>query len=170
MVMRILAEHYYQSALERIEQARFLYDQGASYALAMYVAGVAVECLLRAFKRLRDPEFDERHDLLRLFQASGMLDLDPVELQTRGLSRTQAEGLIKDLRGAVNDVYSLWANDFRYASEARLRAHLKRVRPVRKTKGDRLKAEARRQYNAASKFINRGVLLWDASVRGTRGS
>jgi hypothetical protein len=57
------SEHYVQVALERMEQAWMLSKQGEgrSYALAMYVAGVAVECMLRAFKISRDPTFDEKH-------------------------------------------------------------------------------------------------------------
>jgi hypothetical protein len=62
-------EHYFQTAAQRIRQAQHLYHEGASFALAIYVGGVAVECLLRAFKGRRDPTFDERHNLLRLFAA-----------------------------------------------------------------------------------------------------
>jgi hypothetical protein len=74
--MRFRAEHYYEAALQRIEQATILFEAGTSYALAMYVAGLAVECKLRAFKLRRDSTFDERHDLLLLFRTSGMFEAD----------------------------------------------------------------------------------------------
>src|SRR5260370_42099980 len=64
-------EHYFQTATQRMRQAQYLYQEGSSFALAIYVGGVAVECLLRAFKGLRNPTFDEKHDLLRLFAAKG---------------------------------------------------------------------------------------------------
>ena len=41
--MDFRAEEYYQASLERIEQARRLYEAGNSYALAMYCAGLSVE-------------------------------------------------------------------------------------------------------------------------------
>jgi hypothetical protein len=61
-------EHYFQTATQRMRQAQYLYNEGSSFALAIYVGGVAVECLLRAFKGRRDPTFDERHDLLNSAQ------------------------------------------------------------------------------------------------------
>jgi HEPN domain-containing protein len=163
MTMRFTSEHYYRTALERMEQARLLYNQGRSYALAMYVSGVAAECILRAFKLLRDPEFDERHDLLRLFKASGMISFDPAVLRARGLTKQQSETFRGELRSAVNEAYILWANDYRFASEVRLRVHLRRISSARGVKGDLLKAEALRLYNAAHKFVEIGILLWRAS-------
>lgn len=58
-------EHYFQTATQRMRQAQHLYHEGASFALAIYVGGVAVECLLRAFKGRRDPAFDEKHGIVQ---------------------------------------------------------------------------------------------------------
>lgn len=52
-------EHYFQAAIQRMKQANHLYQEGRSFALSIYVGGVAVECMLRAFKMLRDPSFDD---------------------------------------------------------------------------------------------------------------
>ena len=41
-------EHYFQTATERMRQSQHLYEEGASFALAIYVGGLAVECLRRA--------------------------------------------------------------------------------------------------------------------------
>ena len=76
-------EHYFRAAIQRMRQARYLYKEGRSFALSIYVGGVAVECMLRAFKLLRDRSFDERHNLLRLFAASGMLRVDRERLCAR---------------------------------------------------------------------------------------
>jgi len=153
-------EDYYVAALERMKQAWGLYREDASYALAMYVAGVAVECMLRAFKMRKDPAYDEKHDLRRLFRASGMIQVDPRDLISQGLSEKQADQYIRDLQASLNEIYSLWSNDFRYASENRLRSRLKSLKLDRGLRGDFLKANARKLLNSAQSFIDKGVLQW----------
>src|SRR5271156_5032883 len=108
-----------------MRQAHYLYQEGSSFALAIYVGGVAVECLLRAFKSRRDPNFDEKHNLLRLFAASGMLRVDLDKLRAKNWTEAQINFHLRTLRVAVNDVVKLWANNYRFASEERLRSHLK---------------------------------------------
>ncbi len=86
--MDFTPEHYYRAALERMSQAQNLYRQGAgNYALAMYAAGLAVECMLRAFILRRGPaEFQARHDVLLLARESGMLNVDRERLKEQGLT------------------------------------------------------------------------------------
>ncbi|HBI44654.1 MAG TPA: hypothetical protein DDY78_17655 [Planctomycetales bacterium] len=153
-------EHYFQAALQRMEQARHLYDRGNSFALSIYLGGLAVECMLRAFKLRRDPSFDERHNLLRLFSASGMLRVDYGKLRDKGFTDTQIDKHLHNLRVALNAIAVLWANNYRYASEERLLSHLKRTTDYRKTKGDYLKARAREFLNSAQTFITGGVTHW----------
>ena len=50
-----------------------MYQQKESFALSMYTAGLAVECLLRAFRWKKDKSFEGRHDLEDLLKASGLL-------------------------------------------------------------------------------------------------
>jgi hypothetical protein len=156
-------EHYFRAAIQRMEQARYLYQEGRSFALSIYVGGVAVECLLRAFKLLRNPSFDERHNLLRLFSASGMLRVDYETLRAKGLTEAEIDSHLAGLQNAVNAVSDLWANNYRYASEERLLAHLKRLTGFQKIKGDYLKAQARKFLAAAQSFINKGTLQWPYS-------
>jgi len=153
-------EHYFTSALQRMRQARYLYREGASFALAIYVGGVAVEALLRAFKGRRNPTFDEKHHLLRLFAASGMLHIDPVHLREKQWSEDQIEGHRRGLRTAVNEIYRIWANNYRFAAEDRLRSHLKKLTGYQKIKGDYLKEQARLFLNSAQQFVDKGVMLW----------
>jgi hypothetical protein len=154
-------EHYFQTATQRIRQAQHLYNEGASFALAIYVGGVAVECLLRAFKGRRDPTFDEKHNLLRLFAASGMLRVDYEKLRTKGWSDAQIDAHLRTLQVAVNDVIRLWANNYRFASEERLRSHLKQFTGYqKKIKGDYQKEQARRFLSSAQKFMDKGVVQW----------
>jgi hypothetical protein len=155
--------HYFRAAVQRMEQARYLYQEGRSFALSIYVGGVAVECMLRAFKLLRDPSFDERHNLLRLFSASGMLRVDKETLRAKGLTDAEIDGHLRGLQTTVNAVSALWANNYRYASEERLLAHLKRITGFQKIKGDYLKDRARKFLGAAQSFITKGTLQWPSS-------
>jgi len=54
----------------------------------------------------------------------------------------------------------MWANNYRFASEERLRSHLKRITSYQKVKGDYLKEQSRRFLNTAQTFIDKGVVLW----------
>jgi len=71
--MRSLAENYYKAAFERIEDANLLH-KAEHYPFAMYASGLAVECLLRAFRVLVDPTIDARHDLLMLWKKTALAD------------------------------------------------------------------------------------------------
>ncbi len=153
-------EHYFQAATQRMRQAHVLYEEGHSFALAIYVGGVAVECMLRAFKGRRDPTFDEKHDLLRLFAASGMLRIDYEKFRAKGWLDAQIEAHLGILRVAIIEVVDLWANNYRYASEERLLAHIKKRTRYQKVKGDYLKKQARRFLDAAQRFIQKGVVQW----------
>src|SRR5260221_1555527 len=108
--MEFPPDHYFQTATQRMRQALHLYQEGASFALAIYVGGVAVECLLRAFKGRRNPIFDEKHDLLRLFAASGMLHVDRDKLRANQWTENQIDGHLRTLQVAVNEIHRLWAN------------------------------------------------------------
>ncbi|HVC97993.1 MAG TPA: hypothetical protein VND64_30255 [Pirellulales bacterium] len=158
--MEFPPEHYFQTATQRMRQAHYAYQEGSSYALAIYVGGVAVECLLRAFKGRHDPTFDERHDLLRLFAASGMLRLDRDKLRAIDWTDARIDEHLRTLQVAVNEIYKLWANNYRFASEERLRAHMKKSTGYQRIRGDYLKEQARRFLNSAQMFIDKGVVQW----------
>jgi hypothetical protein len=153
-------EHYFETATQRMRQAHFLYEEDLSFALAIYVGGVAVECLLRAFKGRRDPTFDEKHHLLRLFAASGMLRIDRNKLRAKNWTEAQIDDHLRTLQVAVNDIFKLWANNYRFACEERLRSHLKKITGYQKIKGDYLKEQARRFLNSVQKFVEKGVVQW----------
>jgi hypothetical protein len=154
------SEHYFQTATQRMRQAQHLYREGASFALAIYVGGLAVECLLRAFKGRRNPAFDERHDLLKLFAASGMLQIDRDKLRANQWTDEKINDHLRTLRVAVSEIIPLWANNYRYASEERLRSHLKEITRYQRIRGDYLKEQARRFLNSAQRFIDKGIVLW----------
>lgn len=160
--MQFRAEQYYQVALERMEQARTIYQEGSAYALAMYCGGLAVEALLRAFRWTEDTSFEGRHDLSDLLKASRFLRIDDEYLRSRGVGEKKIRDLWRNLTAAMNEVASLWHNNLRFASEGSLRAHLQKIGRLRGVKGDPLKKNALDLLNAAQTVINRGVTLWQS--------
>lgn len=64
------------------------------------------------------------------------------------------------LKTAANEIFRIWANNYRFASEERLRSHLKKITGYRKMKGDNLKERARQFLNSAQMFIDKGVVQW----------
>lgn len=139
--MKFNAQQYFCAATERMKQARALYIREDCYALTMYTAGVAVECLLRAFKLRRTSVFDERHDILQLFKDSGIMDLNESPMVAKGVAMDRALEYSRKIRAAANEVYTLWANDYRYASESRLKSELVHMNQHLRAKGDVLKGQ-----------------------------
>jgi hypothetical protein len=159
--MDFTADHYYWASVERMSQAQHLYREGEGfYALAMYTAGLAVECLLRAYMVKRKREFESRHDLLLLFRESAILDVDPDKLKAKGLPDKQIQEHQSVLLSSVNDVFVLWRNNYRFASESRLQAHLKKMKLYQRAKGNLLKAKAFDLLKAAERFLEKGVFQW----------
>ena len=159
--MKFNAQQFFHAATERIKQATILYrrNDGDCYAIAMYTAGVAVECLLRAFKSLRTDQYDERHDLRQLFSHSHILQFNEEYLERRGLSERVVESA-QDMRAWLDEIYGLWANDYRYASEKRLKSELISMGKISGVRGDVLKANANKLLNAADNLVERGVIIW----------
>lgn len=133
---------YYQAGLERMQQAEKLFAKGGAYALAMYCGGLAVECLLRAFRWSETTGFEGRHDLTDLLKACGILRVDDDYMRRRGKSEEDIHESSIQFRGAMNEVVILWHNNLRFSSESRLKAHLRKIKRVQGIKGDPLKKNA----------------------------
>ena len=163
--MQFTADEYYRASVERMQQAIQIYESGNSYALAMYCGGLAVESLLRAFRWTTPATFEGRHDLSDLLRASGLLEINDKYLQQRQVSERVAYEESLRFRAAMSDVNSLWRNNLRLASEASLKAFLRRTQRLRGVKGNPLKKNARDLINAAQMVIDRGVTLWTSGRR-----
>jgi hypothetical protein len=87
-----------------------LHQGGDSYALAMYCGGLAVECLLRAFRWTEDSTFEGRHDLSELLKASRLLEFHESHLRQKRASERDIQDSGTKLRIAVDDVRRLWNN------------------------------------------------------------
>jgi hypothetical protein len=158
--MKFNGEEYYRAGLERMRQARDIHRAGGSYALSMYTGGLAVECMLRAFRWDSDKSFDGRHDILELLTASRFLGADEERLREKGILEEEIQGSVVALRAAMNEIIVLWHNSLRYASEGTLRAFLKRIDRVRGVKGDALKKNSADLLKAAQTIVDRGETLW----------
>lgn len=163
--MQFRAEEYYRAGLERMEQAEKLYQDGNAYALAIYCGGLAVECLLRAFRWTEDATFEGRHDLEELLKASRLLKINEDFIRRRRESDDAVQNAELELRKALNKVTILWHNNLRFASESSLKAYLKRLGRLRGVKGDPLKTNARELIEAGRLVINRGAMLWISKRR-----
>lgn len=147
--MHLTAEDYRWAALARIGAAERLHTD-AKYASAIYLAGVAVECILRAYRVRVDPEFDSRHDLRDLLTASGLQDYVP--------EKRRAE-----IAAALGDVWARWRNDYRYASDDRVLRDLRDRGLTLGIKGDQrtqLKENSRRVFEKAHVLVGLGVARW----------
>ena len=144
--MKIEADHYRLAALERIRAAEVLFN-GRLYAECIYVAGVATECMLRAYRARFDPAFDSRHDLADLLNASGLEDLIPEKRR-------------REVAAALGDVWVRWKNDYRYASSELLSAALRRRGLFDKIKGNQLKANARTTLDKSLELVGIGAARW----------
>jgi len=140
-------EHYLLAAQERLSEAVAL-RRGARWVLAMYVAGLSAECMMRAFIP-RDSEFDARHDLGALLGASEW----PLGSSER-----------RRLHTAVSGIRVLWNNSLRYADEARVRSHLKRIGldrgPGIQRGADALKVRCAELESHASVVVRIGSATW----------
>jgi len=126
----------------------------------MYCGGLAVECILRAFRWEKDKSFAGRHDLEDLLKASDLLGINEGWMRRQGVSEEEITEYALSLRAAMNEVIVLWHNNLRFASEARLRAFLHRIGRLAGIRGDTLKKNALDLLNAAQTVVDRGVALW----------
>jgi|SRR5579862_836454 len=139
----INAESYYEAAREHIKAAEFLYKT-QRYALCIYVSGLSAECIFRAFKAKDTNEFDERHDLKKLYESSKFAELTvPVQVE-----------------GALSVLSERWKNAHRFRSAKAMARYFKKAKLDRGIKGDFLKENSRRVYRAALDIVNAGVAQW----------
>lgn len=144
--MKLSGDDYMSGAAERVQAARVMYE-GGRYVDALYLAGVAVECVLRAYAKEESDEFDGRHDLARLLKAAT-------------LEHFVGEKQRQSLSAALGEVWARWKNNYRYAPDPRLRSEVKRLQLDRGIKGDVLKENARISLEHALVIVNKGTFQW----------
>jgi hypothetical protein len=146
--VQVQAEVYLAAAKDTAVTAQFLHDS-AHHAAAHYLAGVAVECLLRAYRVREDPEFDARHDVKELCR------------QSRFYTFVRADHAA-DVSEAVHVVWSRRQNDHRYRSQESLVSWLKgkRLKPADAGREAALRRSSERLIDAMHAIVQEGVLRW----------
>jgi HEPN domain-containing protein len=144
-------EVYREAAKENLTVAQELLGNG-HYVSAAYLAGVAVECLFRAYAIKNEREFDTQHSLFPLAASSGYLDNISVKEKTR-------------LTGELHQVASRWRNNHRYRSEKAYREFVAKERLYvivgnQTTREDNVVFSTRILVNSASRLIESGELRW----------
>src|SRR5947208_468677 len=116
-----IAETYRDAAAEHVTACGELYDLDR-IVQANYLAGLAVECLLRGYRYMIDPEFSSRHDVDKLFKLAKFADVMPIRESEQAAA-------------ALGEVVALWSNDHRFLSRAALRRRWTRQRLYEGIKG-----------------------------------
>ena len=145
-----IAEEYREAAIERIVCAQELYSSGRLVE-ANYFAGVAVECILRAYRIRIDAEFDARHNIGDLYRMGRFADIVP-----------PANAV--EINAALGDVIALWSNGDRYLPEYALKRDWKKRKLYRHRglwiKGDFFKELTRKLMNSSETIVNMGIIQW----------
>jgi len=136
---------YVAAAEARWDEALHLEEQ-QRYALAIYVAGVAVECMLRAYWPKHEP-FDEKHDLRGLAQRS---DFYP----------SPTHPSYDNLADAVQAMVRLWQNRFRYWTDPKLQKEFRADYTKAKGNLGALKSACHDVVAAATEIVRFGVVKW----------
>lgn len=148
--MKLNYTDYLEASAFRIDTARRLHKMGR-YSAAIYFAGVSIECLLRAFITRKDPQFDQRHDLRELCKKAQLQAL------IRPGDRRQADAWL-------GDVWMRWKNNYRFASDDRMRTQFKRLGHDRGIKGDFLKENSRIVVESAYQLRTLGERRWHSKM------
>jgi len=151
--MASTAETYRSAAKENLERAQTLWEE-ESYFLAHYLAGLAVECPLRAYLRRITNEFKSRHDLEQLAIESRYYQSVPAA-QTADFS--ERFGLL-NLR---------WRSNHRFYSERQLLDYMNEIGAEFSVKGARIDGSrwrnlSRTVLDLAHTIINQGEAKWNS--------
>ena len=144
-----ITSQVYVVAAEEHVTAAFKLLELREFVLAHYVAGLALECIVRAYRTRMTRVFDERHDLYELARAAGFFSLFPPH-------RTES------LSAAFGTVVAQWINTHRFRSEDSLRKFLTERKLFSGIKGDLLYGRTRLIVNAAFDLVTLGVVEWES--------
>ncbi len=133
------AEEYRRASHEKFNAASHA-AQGGHYVVAHYLAGVAVECMLRAFRFQIDRNWDAGHDLTKLLKGSGVL----------GKVSGSRGGRLQE---AFNSLAIRWSVSHRYAPTDRLEKYLFRAKLEIGPKETRLRRDTQTMLQCAQIII-----------------
>lgn len=143
----------YIGAAEENAAAALLLHEAGQYAPAHYLAGVAVECVLRACITREVVEFDSRHQIKDLCKRARFYSWMP-------------QARLDDVTVAMHTVASRWSNDHRYRSAAALAKWLSERRLDQKVaRAKRLPASSAAVPSAMQTIVTVGCARWQKGLR-----
>lgn len=148
-VLEFSAESYRTAALEHLSAAEQLHED-ERYALSHYLAGLAVECMLRAYLRRNSAEWYPDHNVDTLASRSRFFEIVPVELRLVYGSK-------------ITDINRRWRSNHRFYTGKQLYSYLSEIRADFGVKGDRCKQNSRSLLNLAIDIIQMGQAKWTQS-------
>src|SRR5207248_7404926 len=110
----VTADEYRWAAYENLRAAENA-DQGSHFVAGHYLAGLAVECILRAYRWRINEAWEGRHNLPRLAEEAEYFNLVSRRYRSRFASQ-------------FNDLVRRWRNDHRFYSSSKLETYLTRIR------------------------------------------
>ena len=146
---KFTAQSYRDAAQEHLGHARLLHYDARQYSLAHYIAGVAIECILRAHGLRADDEFTGRHDLIQLASRAKFSDL----------VRTEKSA---DYTSLVDEASLRWRSNHRYFTEMQLLSYLNNTGIDQRIRGNKLKYNSQRMYDLAERIVGIGILKWNS--------
>ncbi len=149
------AEEYLAAAREHYDALTKLPDVPDHLPLAYYLAGLAVECLFRAYSEASGGEHDPGHDLRRHAVQGRFFDRMPPSKR-------------EELEDDLNEIWKRWLNNHRYRSLASLRsfltdAELYRLSGHRTVKGDVVLYNWKILAEATNEILTWGLGQWNTS-------
>ncbi len=154
--MKVTGQSYRKAALDHVDVAQSLLEQ-KQFALVSYLAGLSVECMLRAYAHRVDQTFDGKHNLQVWFRKSRFDAVIP-------------DGRQKEIGAALSLVVSQWNNSQRYYSLDLLKSEWKSAGLDRGIKGDFAKELTRRLVSAALDLVTIGEEQWKNSLKRSQNS
>jgi len=144
--VKVNEQAYREASLGHIYVAQNLLEQN-QFLVASYLAGLSVECMLRAYAYRVDSAFNARHKLDEWYKKSHFDAVVPEDRQ-------------KDIGAALSLVVSQWNNSQQYYSLELLKSSWKSAELDRGIKGDFVKELTRRLVNAALEIVTLGEAQW----------
>ena len=118
-----------------------------NYHTCHYLCGLAVECMLRAYRWRIDASWDGRHLLPKLYKESHFDAL---------VSEKEHEKMSE----SFSVVASRWSNTHRFTSPAKLEKYLNEIGATLNVKGDKLKKNSSDMYDASEYIVGLGKNKW----------
>ena len=143
---------YRNGAIERLDDARILLDRD-QFAGSIYLAGRAVEGMLRAIVWRREPEIQQGKKSLETGH-----DLRDLLALVENLGLLTPGGGDEELKGRVVRVSHRWFNNMRFVSSRIVEARWGKIGVVRK--GTTFKQAARGYFDDCAEIVKRCERLW----------